>query len=105
MVVRGFRPRRTASRGDVQPDRHREIERRRSASLAGRRAGPDRRASGPSHRRTAAVELAAALGTAQPGGLILAAIASVFTIGYVANLLGEAEDWLQELSIDMFPED
>ena len=26
-------------------------------------------------------------------------------LGYVANLLGEDEDWLHELSIDMFPED
>ena len=51
------------------------------------------------------MELAAALGTAQPGGLIMAATAHVFTIGYVANLLGEDEDWLHELSIDMFPED
>jgi hypothetical protein len=59
----------------------------------------------PTGSQTAAVELAAALGTAQPGGLILAAIASVFTIGYVANLPGEDQDWLHELSIDMFPED
>jgi hypothetical protein len=51
------------------------------------------------------VELAAAIGTTQSGGLILAAIASVFTIGYVANMLGEDEDWLHELSIDMFAED
>jgi hypothetical protein len=51
------------------------------------------------------VELAAAIGTTQSGGLILAAIAAVFTIGYVANMLGEDEDWLYELSIDMFPED
>jgi hypothetical protein len=35
-------------------------------------------------RRTAAVELAAPHGAAQPGGLIVAAIAAVFTIGYVA---------------------
>ena len=49
------------------------------------------------------MELAAALGTAKSGSLIVAAIASVFTIGYVANLLGEDEDWLHELSIDMFP--
>ena len=35
----------------------------------------------------------------------MAAIASVFTIGYVANLLGEDEDWLHELSIGRFPED
>ena len=27
----------------------------------------------------------------------MAAIAAVFTIGYVANLLGEDEDWLHEL--------
>jgi hypothetical protein len=51
------------------------------------------------------VELAAALGTAKSGSLIVAAIEAVFTIGYVANLLGENEDWLHELSIDMFPED
>jgi hypothetical protein len=32
------------------------------------------------------------------------AIARVFTITYVAKMLGEDEDWLHELSIDMFPE-
>ena len=37
--------------------------------------------------------------------MIVAAIAAVFTIGYVTNMLGEDEDWLYELSIDMFPED
>ena len=51
------------------------------------------------------MELAAAFGAAKSGSLILAAIASVFTIRYVANLLGEDEDWLHQLSIDMFPED
>jgi len=35
----------------------------------------------------------------------MAAISAVFTIGYVADLLGEDEDWLYDLSIDMFPED
>jgi hypothetical protein len=35
----------------------------------------------------------------------LAAISHVFTITYVAEMLGEDEDWLHELSIDMFPED
>ena len=29
----------------------------------------------------------------------------VFTIGYVVNLLDEDEDWLYDLSTDMFPED
>ena len=51
------------------------------------------------------MELATALNTAKSGGLIMAAIAQVFTISYVANLLGEDEDWLFELSTDMFPED
>jgi hypothetical protein len=51
------------------------------------------------------VELAAALGTEKSGGLIMAAIAQVFTIGYVANLLGEDQDWLYDLSVDMVLED
>ena len=51
------------------------------------------------------MELASALNTAKSGGLIMAAIAQVFTISYVDNLLGEDEDWLFELSTDMFPED
>ena len=51
------------------------------------------------------MELAAAFDAAKSGGVIVAAIAAVFTIGYVANMLGEDEDWLSELSIDMFPED
>jgi hypothetical protein len=50
------------------------------------------------------VELAAALGAA-PGRLIVAAISAVFTIDHVANLLGEDEDWLFDLSIGMEPED
>ncbi len=51
------------------------------------------------------MELAAPPDAAKSGGLILAAIVHAFTISYVANLLGEDEDWLHELSIDMFPED
>ena len=51
------------------------------------------------------MELATGLAGAKSGGLILAAIAHVFTIGYVANQLGEDEGWLFELSGDMFPED
>jgi len=35
----------------------------------------------------------------------VAAISAVFTISHVAMLLGEDEDWLHDLSIDMFPED
>jgi hypothetical protein len=35
----------------------------------------------------------------------LAAISAVFTITYVAKMLGVDEDWLHELSIDIFPED
>jgi hypothetical protein len=51
------------------------------------------------------VELAAAGSAVQSGRLIVAAVSAVCTIGYVANLLGEDEDWLLELSIDLFPED
>ena len=50
------------------------------------------------------MELAAEFGRAQPGSLTMAAISAVFTIGYVANLLGEDENWIFDLSIDMFPE-
>jgi hypothetical protein len=35
----------------------------------------------------------------------LGAVAAVITIGCVANMLGENENWLYELSIEMFPED
>jgi hypothetical protein len=35
----------------------------------------------------------------------MAAISAVFTIGYVADLLAEDEDWRHELSINMDPED
>jgi hypothetical protein len=35
----------------------------------------------------------------------MAAISFVYTISHVARILGEDEDWLQELSIMMFPED
>ena len=51
------------------------------------------------------MEVAVGLGPAQPGRLTLAAISAVFTIGYVANLLGEDEDWLHDLSINMVPAD
>jgi hypothetical protein len=34
----------------------------------------------------------------------MAAISAVFTISYVADLLGEDEDWLQDLSIGMEPD-
>ena len=51
------------------------------------------------------MELAAELGPAKPGRLTMAAISAVFTIGYVANLFDEDEDWLFDLSNDMFPED
>jgi hypothetical protein len=35
----------------------------------------------------------------------LAAISAVFTITYVAEMLGEDVNWLWDLSIDMAPED
>ena len=35
----------------------------------------------------------------------MAAISYVFTISRVAEMLGEDEEWLREISVDMFPED
>ena len=41
----------------------------------------------------------------QPGRLTMAAISAVLTLANVAEQLGEDEDWLHDLSINMFPED
>lgn len=35
----------------------------------------------------------------------MAAVSHVFTLAYVARLLGEDEDWLHDISIEMEPED
>jgi hypothetical protein len=35
----------------------------------------------------------------------VAAITRVYTVAHVAEMLGEDQDWLDELSIDMDPED
>jgi hypothetical protein len=51
------------------------------------------------------VELARRRLRYQPGRLTMAAISAVFTIGHVAKMLDEHEDWLHDLSINMFPED
>ena len=37
--------------------------------------------------------------------LTMAAIPAVFTIDHVAKMLGEDEDWLQEISVAMDPEE
>jgi hypothetical protein len=44
------------------------------------------------------MELAAALHRGGSGGLIVAAITRVYTIGYVAEMLGENEDWLHDIA-------
>ena len=46
------------------------------------------------------MELAAGPDASTSGGLIVAAIAAVFTIGDVANMLGEDEHWLHDLAGD-----
>jgi hypothetical protein len=51
------------------------------------------------------VELAATRAAAQPGGLTVAGITAVFTIDYVAEMLGEDVEWLHELSQELDPED
>jgi hypothetical protein len=44
-------------------------------------------------------------GIGSAGGLNVAAITRVYTIAYVAGILGENEDWLFDISIEMEPED
>ena len=51
------------------------------------------------------MELAAQRRAAGPSGLSMAAISHVFTLARVAALLGEDEDWLHEISIELEPED
>lgn len=51
------------------------------------------------------MELATSSSACCQGSLTLPAISHVFTINYVAEKLGEDEEWLWELQIDMFPED
>jgi hypothetical protein len=51
------------------------------------------------------VELATSSSACGSGSLTLSAISHVFAINYVAEKLGEDEEWLWELQIDMFPED
>jgi hypothetical protein len=58
VAVLRLRSRWRTRRGDVQPDRHGQDERRRSAGLARRCAGAHCRASRTAARRSAAVELA-----------------------------------------------
>jgi hypothetical protein len=49
------------------------------------------------------VELDASFGQLSPSRLSMAAITTVFTIARVAKLLGEDEDWLHDISIEMEP--
>jgi hypothetical protein len=51
------------------------------------------------------VELATSLGASRSGSLTLPAISHVFAINYVAEMLGEDEEWLWELQMDMFADD
>ena len=51
------------------------------------------------------MELAVPRRAGEPSRLTVAAISHVFTISRVAEMLGENEDWLQDISIEMDPED
>jgi hypothetical protein len=51
------------------------------------------------------VELAPGNRSHQPSRLTVAGISFVFTIARVAEMLGEDEDWLFELSMGLDPED
>ena len=51
------------------------------------------------------MELAICWRCRQPGGLTMAGIPFVFTIARVAEMLGEDEEWLREISTNMDPEE
>src|SRR5271165_7629619 len=51
------------------------------------------------------MELASIHRARRPGRLIMAAPSYLFTIGRVAEMLGEDEQWLQTIADDMEPED
>jgi hypothetical protein len=51
------------------------------------------------------VELVRYLFHNKPGSLTMAGIPFVFTIARVAEMLGEDEEWLREISINMDPEE
>ena len=51
------------------------------------------------------MELASRQRGHQPGGLTMAGLSFVFTIARVAEMLGEDEEWLREISINMDPEE
>jgi hypothetical protein len=51
------------------------------------------------------VELAVFWHRRKPGGLTMAGIPFVFTIARVAEMLGEDEEWLREISTNMDPEE
>jgi hypothetical protein len=51
------------------------------------------------------MELARVQRAGQSGGLTMAAITHVFTISRVAKMLGEDEDWLNEISVELDLED
>lgn len=51
------------------------------------------------------MELASRRRGHQPGSLTMVGISFVFTIARVAEMLGEDEEWLREISINMDPEE
>src|SRR3984885_3910879 len=105
MVVLRIRSRWQACSCHLQPHRHGQDERCRSAGLAGRCPGPNRYVSGPSAGRPIAVELdAQAVRHVCRGSLTLAPVNKVHhvrTIALVAEMLGEDEDWLWDVANEM----
>ncbi|MGH7073019.1 MAG: hypothetical protein ACREFD_02305 [Stellaceae bacterium] len=51
------------------------------------------------------MELAVPRGAGASRRLTMAAVSHVFTITRVAEMLGENEEWLEDISIEMDPED
>src|SRR5207237_9500666 len=108
LAVLWIRSRRTTGRGHVQPDRHRQNERRRSAGLAHGYPHPHRRPSSSAAGRTAALELdATGYSALRSSGMTthVNKVHHVTTITQVAKDLGEDEDWLRDVANEMWIED
>src|SRR6266436_6655965 len=105
MAVRGLRSRRRARRGHAHADPDRQAQRCRSAGLACRRAGADRRSQGQRLGRAVAMELAPRYRRRARRLSRMAAPASAVTISRAAEILGEDEELLWDMATDMEPED
>src|SRR5262249_19008735 len=104
MAVCGVRARWGAGGRGGYADRDGQAQRPRSASLARRCAGPNRRPPDHRSRRAPALELAVSRRCRGRLSVQLNKVHHVFTIVRVAEMLDEDEGWLWNIAADMEPQ-